>query len=255
MVDLQPSVRQDIFTRGHISYPVELLPGLYQVVFQFPHRDAANVFLITGARPTLIDCGSLATVPLLVNNLSQLGVCVDELQIIATHGHMDHVQGLLGLLEFDPSLTMLIHPADLGAVIEGDQALTCSNVYRTIFQPLPHWACQPLVDKTIWSGDQELSVVHLPGHSPGHIGLLGSFGGVRTLILGDAIGGAFNPHPNSGMSLPDWRRSNDKILALLEQYEVEAFILSHESPGDLPKSRQWCQERIDRFGLMFNPWF
>ena len=57
-----------------LDRPYQLSEHLYVVFAEFPHVDSGNVYLVTGERPTLIDCGSDNAVASIVSNLALLGL-------------------------------------------------------------------------------------------------------------------------------------------------------------------------------------
>lgn len=179
-----------------------------------PHVDPllrANLFHVQGEDADLLVDSGCGIAPLR-QALVHLGLVHDERRVIAvaTHSHFDHVGGLH---EFPDRLA---HPAEAALIAEpaGDASLLANAIPPDIreqlekagtalpeilidalpdpgFDPnayaiVPAPATQ-LIDEgdTLDLGDRHLTVLHLPGHSPGGIGLLESETGV--LFSGDAI--------------------------------------------------------------------
>jgi glyoxylase-like metal-dependent hydrolase (beta-lactamase superfamily II) len=179
-----------------------------------PHVDEllrANIFHVRGRDVDLLidtGCGLAPLVPA----LARLELLGDDRRLIAvaTHSHFDHVGGLH---EFDERLA---HPAEAGLIAQppGDAALLASAIPEDIreqlaqagmpvpevlIDALPEPGFDPgaytitaapatrLVDEgdVIDLGDRSFEVLHLPGHSPGGIGLFEQSSGV--LFSGDAI--------------------------------------------------------------------
>jgi glyoxylase-like metal-dependent hydrolase (beta-lactamase superfamily II) len=203
-----------------------------------PHVDVflrANIWLVRGRdRDVLIDSGlGLASLR------EELADLLDRrLAVVATHRHYDHVGGLC---EFDE---VLVHRADAAAVAAADGF--ASLVLRdypeeeliatreagialpdVLIDALPHEGYDPaayrvtpvtptrVVDEgdLISTGDRELEVLHLPGHTPGSIGLWEAE--TRTLFSGDCVyesGQLLDELPES--SIPDYVESMRRLADL-----------------------------------------
>jgi glyoxylase-like metal-dependent hydrolase (beta-lactamase superfamily II) len=114
---------------------------------------------------------------------------------LATHCHFDHWGGLY---EFEERLGHSLE-AEVYAVPTGAATVADRYISETSFTRLPHIGYEPLkysvrpapltrevgVGDVIDLGDRVVSVVHLPGHSPGQIGIWEKATGA--LFTGDAI--------------------------------------------------------------------
>jgi glyoxylase-like metal-dependent hydrolase (beta-lactamase superfamily II) len=191
----------------------ESLPGGVTRLWE-PHVDPllrSNLFHVAGADAYLLVDSGCGIAPLRPA-LERLGLLSDRRRVIvvATHSHFDHVGGLH---EFDERLA---HPAEAGLIAEppGDASLLASSIPPDIREqlaesglPVPELLIDALPDPgfdasaysvvpapatqlveegdVVDLGDRRLTVLHLPGHSPGGIGLLELETGV--LFSGDAI--------------------------------------------------------------------
>ena len=243
---------------SRLTAPLRLSPHLFVVYAEFPHRDSGNVYLITGRRPTLIDCGSRRGVPHLLRNLAQLGVGVPDLaQIIATHGDCDHIQGYHDLRQQHPGLPLYIHPLDWSLVQESNPYRNANYLYQMPFVPLRAEDCLPLTESDrIPAGDGELAVYHTPGHTEGSVCLHGEIDGRKILFAGDTVGGAMRSLDGADLAIwaqaaRTWRRSLERLSGL----ELDWVLNGHEPAASLPLSRARFDRAVAAFGKMLNPWF
>ena len=116
-----------------------------------------------------------------------------ELQAIAcTHAHMDHVGGVAGLKKRKPEANIIIHPADEPLYLQ----LPIQPAWIGI--PQAQWKAfgfeyekPPRADEH-WSdgqtfrvGELNFTVIHCPGHTPGHVVLFESK--ERKVFVGDCL--------------------------------------------------------------------
>lgn len=243
---------------SHLTEPIQLSPHVFIVYSEFPHVDSGNVYLVTGKRPALIDCGSQRAVPQIVDNLSQLGLRVADIdQVIATHGDYDHVQGYHILHALNPDLQLHIHWRDRSTVQEDNAYMTASYVYGQPFIRFNAEQCLPLNDGDVISvGDTALTVHHTPGHTEGSVCFLGRIDDTDILFAGDAIGGAMRSL--DGASLEIWARAMATWRSSLRHISDLTFdwvLNGHEPAANLPLTRSRVDRLVAQFGTMMNPWF
>lgn len=86
-------------------------------------------------------------------------------RILCTHGHIDHIFGLDGLLAAFPGVPVMMH--------KGDAAWCFTEV--NLLPPFPHLPARPETlafygdGETITDGGLSAAVMHTPGHSPGSV--------------------------------------------------------------------------------------
>ncbi len=135
--------------------------------FQRPFP-SANMVLIKGTRPVLVDTGFGSDIHITETLLQQAGVPPQSLTLIVnTHYHGDHVGGNYGLQQ-RYALPVAAHRWDARMVNQRDREV-CSAEWLN--QPIePYQVNQSLSDgDEIDAGDIRLQVLHTPGHTLGHI--------------------------------------------------------------------------------------
>lgn len=166
-------------------------------------RTGNNTYLLPGAEPALIDAG--------VGDPAHLDAIADALagaslaRVIVTHAHSDHAAGAKTIAARWPSARFLKMPWP-------DR----DDRYDVAWDALQHGG-------QVRAGDEDLEVVHTPGHAPDHIALWHAAS--RTLFGGDlAVKGTTVVIPGGrGGSLSDYLRSLERVLAL----EPAVLLPSH----------------------------
>lgn len=220
-----------------------------------------NIWHVRGRdRDLLIDTGlGMASLRAAARHLFE-----KKLTAVATHAHYDHVGGLH---EFDDRV---IHRAEAKRVADGsaaslygsarDDALLESiraagyDIPPELFTALPHDGYDPgsysvlpapvtrAVDEgdVIDIGDRRFEVLHLPGHSPGSIGLWEA--GSGTLFSGDAIydGPLLDELPDSDIAL------YVSTMKRLRQLPVRVVHAGHDPSFGRDRLRELCDAYLAR---------
>ena len=145
-----------------------------------------------------------------VDTISQLVADrdLDIVEIVATHGHFDHI-GRVASLKEKTAAPFAIHKADL-FMVEG-----LADIAAVLgFQTDPPPAVDRFIDEgdTIVFGREILNVLHVPGHAPGNIALTWP----GHAIIGDTVfAGSIGRTDLEGADLQSLMASiRDKILTL-----------------------------------------
>lgn len=151
-------------------------------------------YLITDGNGALIEPGPGAAVPAVQSAVKHLGL--QELAyIIPTHIHVDHAGGVGALALLFPTAKVLAHPR--GAKHLANPARLVANTKRIYgddvetrsgpMPPVPESRIMIVEDGVaVVLAGRELQVIHAPGHSPDHFGILDKR--LNGLFCGEALG-------------------------------------------------------------------
>lgn len=177
----------------------------------------------------------------LVEQLGALGIRPEQIgRVGVSHHHFDHT----GQAASFPQATLLIGKGDLDALRAGAP--------DTDAKPLAHWVSGPgkveavSGDKDVF-GDGRVVMLDLPGHTPGHHGLLVRLGGGRTLLLTGDL--AHFRENYDGNGVPRFNTDRADTLASLDRFKKIAgvegaiVIVQHDARdvGKLPPFGQWAE--------------
>jgi glyoxylase-like metal-dependent hydrolase (beta-lactamase superfamily II) len=178
-------------------------------------RYFTGVVAILGDTITLVDAGTVdsperAIVPFLRKIGRKAGEVSD---IVLTHGHGDHFDGIPGLLEVSRP-TIHVHELDKPKVEDLAQ--------RTGFSPS---MIESFTDKEVLElSGRRLRVIHTPGHSEGSICLLDE--DLLIGVSGDSIQGRGKGRPLIFHSSSAYESSMNRLL----DESVEVLMLGHPFP-------------------------
>jgi hydroxyacylglutathione hydrolase len=196
----------------------------------------ANTFLLeTSSGPLLVDSGA----PWEKGKLQRLLADVQPAALLLTHHHLDHAGGALMLYE-RYRLLIYAHRGDLGFLLGKERRPPMpmpliGDWMANRVDPLPQH-----VITTVEHGDRVMgwTVVHLPGHTPGQIGIMQD----GILIAADAL-----KVGNKGPEIPAdvvnadseaARRSVGRIARL----EVEDIYVGHGPKTSIGAVRKLAEE-------------
>ena len=182
----------------------------------------ANIWLVQGSSKDLvIDTGlGIWNLPGFLEQQGLIGP--KPVQAVATHIHFDHSGGLHQFEKFS------LHSLEAEAIRQGDNFVTSTLFFSAseiAVPPYKGWkiseyrvkAAEPytVVEEghVFDLGDRNLRVVHLPGHTPGSIGLIDER--ARILFTGDVM------------------YESDALIDWLPQSNIDTYVQSCRRPQDL----------------------
>lgn len=203
--------------------------------------DAAIYLIDCGSELVLIDAGAGRSTELIVSNIAALGFDPYALShIILTHCHIDHV-GSAQALKQAYNCRLVAHALDAIPLEEGDQFMTAASSYGVKLEPMviDHKFDAP--EESLSIGDQQLHLVHTPGHSPGSICVYLDTDD-RRVLFGQDIHGPFARILKS--DIDKWRQSMQIILNLAPDILCEGHFGIY-SPAE--KARAYIQGYLDHY--------
>ena len=180
---------------------------------------ATNCYVLkSGAELAVVDPGGDAE--MILAKLQELGGTVKY--VIDTHGHIDHIAANHEVVEATGA-ELLIHELDARLLAHPDRNLSGLMGLR-ISSPAPSRLLRE-GDKVV-VGDDEMTVLHTPGHTPGGICLLAeSYAFTGDTLFVDSIGRVDFP----GGSEEQMQASLSRLQAVLRK-ETELYP-GHGEPG------------------------
>lgn len=184
---------------------MEIAPGVHRISFAIDTKPMA-IYIIEGDTLTLIDTGIASTpAEVYLPAIMDIGHKVEDVGLILiTHADADHIGGNHAARKLFPNASFACHSNDQRWA--SDPAVIMEERYdgfasfglrydQAVFDVLASWMgpAEPMDmllrggERIRRTGDEWLTVLHVPGHTPGHICLFSP--DHRYAIIGDAIFG------------------------------------------------------------------
>jgi glyoxylase-like metal-dependent hydrolase (beta-lactamase superfamily II) len=207
---------------------MEIIPGIHQV-----DGVNGNAYIIDRDGLTVIDTGIPGSGKKILSYIRDtLHRNQSEIRtVIITHFHTDHVGGIPALKNAAPGLKLAAHERDAG-FISGQKPLPRYSGIKGILLKIFTTVLSTVVPVDIILNDGDriegLTCIHLPGHTPGSIGLLDEATG--TLFAGDLLrwddSVLSEGPPGFTMDVPASRNSIGKIASL----RFDTLLIGHGKP-------------------------
>lgn len=213
----------------------EIVPGLWDIN---EIGDQVHAYLWQWPQGfTLIDTGMPSHAPIILEALKKRGIPMHQVRrIIITHCDLDH-SGSAAQLRRATGATVVAHSVEK-ATLEQPKRRKPAIWLRPLFAIMgqfPAFYHRPVVvDQLVVDGDETpegFTIIHTPGHSPGHISLLNKQ--KRFLIAGDALVNRGNKLTgNDSPFTPDKKNARRSIWKLAKKYgdDFDTIVFGHGDP-------------------------
>ncbi len=247
---------------------MELYKNAFQIQSEFGGRNLFQ-YLLAGERPVLLDSG-IATTPetTILPFMDRLGFDPARLSmLITTHPDMDHQGGNDAMRRAAPDALLACGEADRGWVSDPRQLyaerynyLRADHGLGFEDQPPSDAGSYCRVDIGFQSGERivlddgwELEVLHVPGHSNGHLAIYDR--AHKSAFVSDAVHGHGCPKVDGSIAIPVTYYQVDLYLSTLSQLEklrIESLYTGHwpnmhgDEIGDFLADSRNTVDRLDR---------
>jgi glyoxylase-like metal-dependent hydrolase (beta-lactamase superfamily II) len=175
---------------------VEVAEGIYEMRPQPALEVFCASYLIEATLPALIETGPGYQAQAILKELNRFGQIPSY--VILTHNHFDHCGGVGQVIANMSEATIVTHEDTISHLVDPTRLIKgikrvfgddFEQVYGAVL-PVPEERILAVKDGSVISlGDQELQVVHAPGHVGHQIAVYHPLS--QGLFVGDAIGGPF----------------------------------------------------------------
>ncbi len=180
--------------------------GIYCLDSNYYREEFTAAYLITdGEEAALVDVGSNASVPFLLEAIASLGIALEQFRyLILTHVHLDHCGGAGALIQYFPNATVLVQESGIEHLVNPSRLLQGTvMVYGKAFVDEYYGEVKSIDAERIQQvgqgdrlpiGNRYLDVLYTPGHAWHHNSFYDQKSGI--VFAGDAMGVSYNNVPH-----------------------------------------------------------
>ena len=221
---------------------MEVAEGIHRIDTMLGTR-LSSMYVIRGTRSSLLfDVGVDGDASTVISPyLDAEGLDLDALAwVVVSHCDVDHFGGIADARKTFPTARLITHRLDAEAITDFRAYLRLRG--RSFLEPygldedpaVLDWARRVTreapIDAAVVGGEvidlggREVEVLHLPGHSPGHLGLKDGFTGA-VLIADAALGSAVLNADGSGAFPPTYRHVGSYLVTIARLRTMAAPLL------------------------------
>ena len=199
---------------------VEIIPGVHRIESTYQGRLLTS-YLLVGKQSLLVDSGfAFSPEETILPYLEQVNVPVARIcWLVVTHASADHCGGNHAMKEFAPRVCIVAHQLDAGSIASHatfmrnhvdclrEAGIPLAGVREDDAEFLRQCGVETRVDWGVRGGEElivdggwSVALVHVPGHTPGHIAVLDRKNGI--LFSGDAVMGRGIPDASGNLVMP-----------------------------------------------------
>ncbi len=242
--------------------------GLYAIAVPLPNNPLKNLnaYVVTGSRNLLIDTGfrQQECRDALLSGLKELGISMGHTDIFLTHLHSDHT-GLAPEIRGkdtkifigEKDLSHMPGPKSAFRWADSDDRFAAEGFPRDLLailternpaqglSPIPYDGYLPVMPGDVFSyGEHRFTVIHTPGHTPGHMCLWEAETGI--CLLGDHVLFDITPNITRWIGVPDSLGDYLQALSDIQTLPVTTPLPAHRQVHMDFQTR--CQQLIAHHG-------
>lgn len=240
----------------------EVAPAIHRIESDLGPRFMAQYLLVGDERSVLVDTG-LAATPDAVLLPALDGAGVEPDLILISHADLDHCGGNRRMHERYPRALLACHELDRPWIESNASMLTENYLWHEPYgfdQPdenerrkmLAQLGGDAPVDLGLRGGetiriapDRRLEILHLPGHTPGHIGLWDPRDRVAIIIDAALLDGIYDRLGNK--LIPPRYYDADayrETIRRIRSLEPELLLTAHYPPMSITDAREFCDRSL-----------
>lgn len=241
----------------------EIAPNLFRLEQDDETRIISQYILIVGKKVLVVDAGLPSSAEFaIIPALERLADRDSEISLIITHPDADHFGGTATLKGVFPDLAVMAHKDDcppLGSLVSTiesryepfkltDEIVLSSQAHTRINSRMgSDFEVTEKLTSDLFFEERPFAVniLHIPGHSAGHLGVW--IPGLKILISGDGVMGQGIRNRDGSFLYPPqfidptiYRSSIEKLKGL----NIELLLCSHEQPLRESSVEEFLQDSI-----------